>query len=280
MIFIFMALYQEAAPLIRSLNLKQGDAMFPSFFSDGIRLTLTGTGPLAASSVAASVLSSSEISPSDILLSIGTCAALGNLKPGTIALIHRIHDLSSGRDYYPDIISSSLKQEASLITGGRIGSFSPKDGETDFNALAKLIHDETVYDMESAGIFQAGSLFLSPHQMRFIRVVSDQGEPLSAEDLSRFMTPLAQILPEEIRRMKSFCTERKCMDPDIEPYADDLGASLSMRRRLRQIMRYCRLAGIDFAAIVSPFYREGRMPVKSKEEGKNLLREIEYECNR
>ena len=284
MIFLFSALRAEAQPFLHSFDLKPQDGKFPSFSGEyngePLLLTLTGTGPLAAASAVSAILSTHQAKEDDFLLSTGSAASLHGISNSTVVLIHRIHDLSSGRDYYPDLTVTSLSQEASIITGGKV--LSREGADLTVSAVEVLQHadiknEPLLYDMESAAVFHAGSLFLSPHQMRFLRVVTDEGETITKEMLEQHCAALVPVVKEEIRLFRTLSSHRSLPQFDITALAQDLRCSVTMTNRLRQTLLYCTLEGIDWNWTVSSYYETGRLPAGTREAGKRLLQEIEHE---
>ena len=84
MIYVMMALYQEAHGLIRELELKKNTAYAPFEVFDnesaGIRLVVTGVGEIAAAAATAAVCARDGADAADFLINIGCCAA-GCCKP-------------------------------------------------------------------------------------------------------------------------------------------------------------------------------------------------------
>ena len=220
MVFVFMALYPEAKPVIRRLGLRKRTdrTRFQEFVSEDseIVLAITGVGPVAAAAAVAAVLTEYDAGQGDQLLSVGTAAALrgehgavgtaalygehGSVetmeslcgeksssiiltKSGHdfgIFLLNKLLDQNSDRTFYPDMLIKSDLMEASCITGSTVLS----QRAAAFMAVAAEGYD--LYDMESAAVYQAGNLFLGPHQMSFIRVVSDRGT--EAEDRKKVVS--------------------------------------------------------------------------------------------
>ena len=208
MVFVFMALYQEAKPVIKRLGLRKRTdrTRFQEFVSEDSEavLAITGVGPVAAAAAVAAVLTEYDAGPGDQLLSVGTAAALHgepesvgtmeslcgefgasvNLKEegrhSGIFLLNKLLDQNSDRTFYPDMLIKTDLREASGITGSTVLS----QRAAAFMAVAAEDYD--LYDMESAAVYQAGNLFLGPHQMNFIRVVSDGG--IEAKDRDRVVS--------------------------------------------------------------------------------------------
>ena len=270
MIFLVAALPCEARPLIRHFHLSRAEGSLPVFTGDEITLIETGTGPLSAAAMTAALLSRSPLRPSDFLINLGICAGLFKEKRGAAFLIHRLSDLSSGRDYYPDILAASIHAEARLFTGAGIY----EAGKTEVPAG----HGPAVYDMEGAAVFHAASLFLAPHQMRFLKIVSDQGGELpDASAVSAMIEAFLPQLEREIEAMKLQCSFPQTKEPDTEDIAALFCPSLSMQRQIHQLVLYCELAGIAWRPVIERYRRDQLLPARNKEEGKKRLEEVRDE---
>ena len=177
MIHIFTALYPEAKPLIQALSLKKRAAQthYQQFLSEegDLSLTITGVGPLQAAAVTASVLTDYDAGAQDQLLSLGTAARLTTC-PASMYHVNKITEAATMRDFYPDMLLNTGLPEASLITGAKLYTKQESGYAAD------------LYDMEAAAIYQAASMFLGPHQMNFLRIVTDDG--LTQEEMETGMT--------------------------------------------------------------------------------------------
>ena len=177
MIHIFTALYPEAKPLIQALGLKKRAAQthYQQFLSEegDLSLTITGVGPMQAAAVTASVLTDFDTGALDQLLSLGTAAAL-TACPASMYHVNKITDAATKRDFYPDMLLNTGLPEASLITGAQLYTHHESGYAAD------------LYDMEAAAVYQAASMFLGPHQMNFLRIVTDDG--LTQEEMESGVT--------------------------------------------------------------------------------------------
>ena len=177
MIHIFTALYPEAKPPIQALSLKKRAAQthYQQFLSEegDLCLTITGVGPLQAAAVTASVLTDYDAGAQDQLLSLGTAARLTTC-PASMYHVNKITEAVTMRDFYPDMLLNTGLPEASLITGAKLYTKQESGYAAD------------LYDMEAAAIYQAASMFLGPHQMNFLRIVTDDG--LTQEEMETGMT--------------------------------------------------------------------------------------------
>ena len=123
-------------------------------------------------------------------------------KTASMYHIHRITDAATKRDFYPDMLLNTDLPEASLITGAKL--LTARDTRSEAEAqrdvkfrqdtpddaapgtLADRLAAPRLYDMEAAAVYQAASMFLGPHQMNFLRIVTDDG--LTQEEMETGMT--------------------------------------------------------------------------------------------
>ena len=205
MIHIFTSLYPEAKPLIQALSLKKRATQthYQQFLSEegDLSLTITGVGPLQAAAVTASVLTDYDAGAQDQLLSLGTAARLTTC-PASMYHVNKITEAATMRDFYPDMLLNTGLPEASLITGAKLltaqDTWAQVDAQRDKKSrqgttddavqgtLADRLAAPLLYDMEAAAIYQAASMFLGPHQMNFLRIVTDDG--LTQEEMETGMT--------------------------------------------------------------------------------------------
>ena len=215
MIYVMMALYQEAHGLIRELELKKNTAYAPFEVFDnesaGIRLVVTGVGEIAAAAVVAAVCARDGADAADFLINIGCCAA-GGCEPADRDMDSRCvaaEGATGGcepadRDMDSGYGAAHAAQIGDLyvchkITEQATGkTFYPdilyrhpwKERElvTGMQPLQRAAAHGALYDMEAAAVYQAGIRFFSPDRMLFLKVVSDFGiagqERMTAEALT------------------------------------------------------------------------------------------------
>ena len=317
MIYIFCALYHEAEPLIREYGLKKktDETCFPVFFSEkeNILLTVTGCGMNAATAAVARICTKNTPQPADFLVNIGTCAWV-SAKNGSdeirknisekhssekrrtvqeqsarvreVYLCKKITEHVTGRTFYPDILYRHPFEEAEIVTGAM-----PYHTENKTELIPKYemaiknsVADGFLYDMEASSIYQAGAYFFGPHQMSFLKVVTDEGnvQELSAEMLKQsiegvvpeirsYLDDLVKI--DEIKKRQN----RKELEEVLEfaqKLSADMHCSAVMRASVIQQLKYAVLAGIDYQGIIEVMYQAGELPCKDKREGKRCFEEF------
>lgn len=313
MIYIFSALYHEAEPLIREYGLKKktDETCFPVFFDEEkqILLTVTGCGMNAAAAAVARICTKNTPQPEDFLVNIGTCAWVSakngsdetrkniseketaggicrNIRVRIVYLCKKITEHVTGRTFYPDILYRHPFVEAEIVTGAM-----PYRTE---NRTELMKQNETViknnaaegflYDMEASSIYQAGAYFFNPHQMSFLKVVTDEG---NVQDLSAEM--LKQSIEGAVPEIRSYLDDlvkidetkkqqnRKELEEVLEfaqKLSADMHCSAVMRASVIQQLKYAVLAGIDYQGIIEEMYQAGKLPCKDKREGKSCFEEL------
>lgn len=186
MIYVMMALYQEAHGLIRELELKKNTAYAPFEVFDnesaGIRLVVTGVGEIAAAAATAAVCARDGADASDFLINIGCCAT-GCCKPadrgmdsccaaaegaaGGCEIVDRGMDSGSGAANAAQIGDLYLCHKITEQATGK--TFYPdilyrhpwKERElvTGMQPLQRTAAQGVLYDMEAAAVYQAGIRF-------------------------------------------------------------------------------------------------------------------------
>lgn len=300
MIYIVTALYCEAHIFIEQFHLKKvmGSSHFQQFRSESahILLIVSGVGEIAAASAVSSVCTEYKPGKGDFLVNVGICADLvdcaghadyagvadcaGVEKKQGIFLMHKLVEQATKKTFYPDILYRHPFKEASLVTG-----MVPWEGHSRGAApLDATASDTYFYDMEAAAIYQAGAYFFGPHQMAFLKIVSDSGEGdrLEGEFVQRLMEMHKGSIFAFLAQLTRIGQETANFGDPLEPQVQesmeqlcaDLHCSKAMGDSLRQHVRYAMLAGIDYGAVVQELYRENRLPCKDKREGKRCLEEL------
>lgn len=293
MIYVMMALYQEAHGLIRELELKKNTAYAPFEVFDnesaGIRLVVTGVGEIAAAAATAAVCARDGADAADFLINIGCCAA-GGCEPadrdmdsgygaayaaqiGDLYVCHKITEQATGKTFYPDILYRHPWKERELVTG--------------MQPLQRAAAHGALYDMEAAAVYQAGIRFFSPDRMLFLKVVSDFGiagqERMTAEALTGLLEQYVKEVAAFLTNLREAADEEETLRNDgilqedetvLERLFAALHCSQTMRASARQYITYAALTGYDWKAELEEWYARGLLPCKDRREGKVRLEEL------
>lgn len=190
MITIYCALYAEAQYLIQHYELKKATESrhFQIFFNEKrkIRLVITGVGKLNATVAMAEISTIYPPAEEDLMVNYGSCAAEGMLMPeegeggqgacvplGSIIMVNKLTDAESGRTFYPDMIYRHPFTEGEVKTSVHV--YTADAGTRDEEQMKMEAAGQTAHDMEAAAFYEAANFYYGPHQMIFLKVVTDHG---------------------------------------------------------------------------------------------------------
>ena len=180
-------------------------------------------------------------------------------------LLNKLVNLDSGRSFYPDMLYDLPFPECTGFSGERL-----------YAGEESGISEDALFDRESAAIYEAGSYYLPPDRMLFLRLPQeDAGEEqrnaLFTEQEPALSSLIGQLqgLSEELRSRAALFSEEE--EAEIGKLSAALHCSLSMDGRLRQLLLYQKLSGEDWREHWKALYRLGELPCRDKKEGKRIL---------
>ena len=258
MLFIFCAMYPEAAPIISALGLKAvaEETVFRVFRSEDTVLAVIGMGKVSAASSVSYIISRYGTGD-DRVLNAGICACPDRNAKGRIFIVNKLTDNDTGRDLYPDMVYETGLPEKPLVTFSRLVTAEDMEG-TDF-----------LYDMEGSAVFEAVNFFMGPDDIALLKVVSDAG------DVSGLTAPVVSKLMEDviddIVRVTGIIRKEKetSDDEELKSLSEDLKCTEYMKNRLSEIYRYMKAEGIDIRALI-----DRELPVKDKKEGNEVIDDL------
>lgn len=269
MIYIFSAFYAEAKNIIDHYGLKKEKSpetvRFDVFANDSIRLVITGVGEINAAAAVSNIGGAYGISPDDEILNVGCGAGFGNETClGSIFLGNKLTEQMTGRTFYPDMLMKTNLMECEIVTVARVLN----EGR-----------DSVVYDMEAAAVYQAAAFFVGQHRMHFIKLVSDAGERMDQSKITELFALQEEKICGYIDMLLSVGGNKASIDDtksawNIDRLISDMRCSKVMGDQLAQLIKYCRLSGIDYKAVLDEYYTKGMLPCESKREGKKCLFEL------
>ena len=253
---------------------------FDVFANDSIRLVITGVGEINAAAAVSNIGGAYGISPDDEILNVG-CGACFSSETclGSIFLGNKLTEQMTGRTFYPDMLIKTGYRECEIITAVRV----LKEGR-----------EQVVYDMEAAAIYQAAAFFVGPHRMHFIKLVSDAGERIDQSKITELFALQEDKICGYIDILLSVGVNKTSIDDktkgenmadgnatddtksawNIDRLTSDMRCSKVMGDQLAQLIKYCRLSGIDYKSVLDEYYTNGLLPCESKREGKKCLFEL------
>ena len=269
MIYIFSAFYAEAKNIIDHYGLKKEKSpemvRFDVFANESIRLVITGVGEINAAAAVSNIGGAYGISPDDEILNVGCGAGFSSdICMGSIFLGNKLTEQMTGRTFYPDMLMKANFRECEIVTVARV---------------LNEVCDSVVYDMEAAAVYQAAAFFVGPHRMHFIKLVSDAGERIDQSKITELFALQEDKICGYIDRLLSACADKAPMDDtqsswNMDRLICDMRCSKVMGDQLAQLIKYCRLSGIDYKAVLDEYYTNGLLPCESKREGKKCLFEL------
>jgi adenosylhomocysteine nucleosidase len=269
-VLIVVALPVEARPLVSALNLK-----FHSngkYRNDEFTLTVTGVGRISSAISTTKAFSLNDDYAS--VLNFGLC---GSRNPktniGAIRYVNRIREVCTGRDFFPDPLIAHEWEESAIQCHDR-----PVQDPTlmDFDPFAEIV------DMESAGFFQAASLFLPVHSIHCIKVVSDHLDTSrkSTKDIEELINNRVSEISKYLRQISRPIAAPKPKIPchlqsSIDTIAKNWRLTKTQVHTFHKIALGASLRKVDFAQILKN--REFEKPMVKVARNlafKNLCREL------
>ena len=260
MLFIFTAMYPEAAPIITRLGLRpvNDERVFRIFRSEDIILTVTGMGKVTAAASVSHIISRYGTG-SDRILNAGICACPDESVKSRIFLVNKLTDHDTGRDFYPDMLYDTGLPEKADVTFSRLVKSEDMEGS------------DSLFEMEASAVFETASIYTGPEAIVFLKIVSDAG------DVSGLTAPVVQSLVErnldDICKVVDLLLEQKKQitepDEDLLKLAEELKCSEYMKNRLFEVAGYLRSEGKDIRNYISH-----DLPVRDKKEGNEVINEI------
>lgn len=138
--------------------------------------------------------------------------------------------------------------------------------------------------MEAAAVYQAGVHFFGPHQMIFLKIVSDRGtiDEVSKERATLLMEQYQDCIIDYVLRICTIIQKLKSHNSDLcqeekqllETFCADLHLSKTMRDSMKQYVQYLTLTGINYISVIHDMYEKNLIPCKDKREGKQRFEEF------
>ena len=215
-------------------------------------IIVTGVGKRAEDCI-----SKIDLKPDDRILNVGICAGT---EKGRGYLINRVISEETGRHFYPDILFESDVGEMPVTTSSKV---------------VTEVEKGMLYDMESSLICERALKVIHPSNLVIYKVVSDSGNGFPS---ANEVTQLIRSHIEDIKRIAGFLAEEEIKSYEFleEQIADEMRLTQYMRNELKDIEHYCVVSGRqnDLEKLISRMRDEGKIPVKDKKAGREVLDEI------
>lgn len=278
MILFVTALKIEADPLIRryAMHRDMRSTAFPVFIGKEAALIISGVGKTNAA-MAVVVLAERYLTIRDdvLLVSVGFCGSFdASIEPGMLVTLHKITDVESGRDFYPEICIDEK------VLSCCAGCFSKIVREADFAADRPPFD---VCDMESAGIISAASRYYPTHRILLLKIVSDMLKPdsLDRKTLETYMAQGVEDADRLIQQRIRSCEggPKEALRKDellLANLCEHLNFTVSMCHVLKKDVLACRARGMDPTNLLEAALCT---EVRSKNEGKAVLQALREKLN-
>ena len=199
-----------------------------------------------------------DLKPDDCVLNVGICAGP---EKGEGYLINQVISSVTGRRFYPDILFESGAKEMTV---------------TYSDEVVTSVGEGMLYDMESALICDAVLKMIPPSNLALYKVVSDSGENFPS---ANEVTQLIRSHADEIRKIASLLVGEEgnaSYEFIPESIKEKLRLTQYMRNELKDLEHYCVASGRqdELLKLLSDMENDGRIPVKDKKAGREVLDEI------
>ena len=269
-VLIVVALPVEARPLVSTLNLKFHS--HGEYRNDEFTLIVTGVGRISSA-----ISTTKAFSLNDDYVSVLNFGLCGSRNPktniGEMRYVNRIREVCTGRDFFPDpLIAHEWKESAIQCHDQPVQD----PNVMDFDLFAEIV------DMESAGFFQAASLFLPVHSIHCIKVVSDHLDTSrkSTKDIEELINNRASEISKYLRQISQSITAPKPKIPthfqsSIDAISKNWRLTKTQVHTLHKIALGASLRKVDFAQILKK--REFEKPMVKTDRNlafTNICREL------
>lgn len=305
MIYLFTALYDEAYPFLQYYKMKKEINSLPFEMyrceEQQICLTITGTGEITAGDSCRGCLCNGTCESGRYLCAVRHMRRRRTEKRCGLS-VQQNYGRSDTKDILPGyFIQASVSRscgcnrneraaESKCVRGTCMSEsgYAAKYGYGKSGELCDTeLYNIELYDMEAAAGYQAAHHFFGPHQMFFIKIISDNGvqEKMSADTVRELVQAQIGQIAQAVERFaaaeRDYAREQQVLSQEEQRQAErlshDMHCSAVMEAELFQLLKYCRLSGIDYEDIIRDGYAVGSLPCKDKKEGKRCLEQLRKE---
>ncbi len=264
MLIWLAAFHCEAKPVIDRYRLKKShqEHPFDVYHGDDSACIVSGPGKLAAAAACAWQGARAADYGALAWINLGIAGA-AEAEIGTVFQLDQIIDGDSGQRYYPVAPARAELPPATCISLARI---------------AGDYHPQHLHDMEASGYFFAATRFSSAELVQSIKLVSDNRARSVARDRAQVSGLIAARMPAieaEAERLNALATEVNRLQNDpatLQLLSARHHFSQTQRVRLRRMLRYLELRGIDSATV--------ERTTAACRDGRDTLDELEKLCRR
>ena len=197
MMHFITALPAEARPLIEHFRLRDKctNGGFPVYRNDGMALSVSGPGKVAAAAATASLAAQDSSRATNAWLNIGI-AGHATLSVGRGILVNHISDRATGKAWYPPQLIDTNLPRCSLTTVD-----IPETGYA----------GDSLYDMEASGFFPVACRYSTAELVQCFKVVSDNREQttsgITAQLCERLIADQLDVIEHLVQALAGFAEE-------------------------------------------------------------------------
>ncbi len=217
------------------------------------KIIITGAGGLCPDA-----LKELDLTPQDKVLNIGIS---GSKRETGSAYIASSVSMEGKKKLYPDIALWQKLPVSELVT---------------VTEVKKEMSDDLLYDMEGYLIAEWALKVIPPSSVCLLKIVSDSGKEFPSKqeitDLVRSHLTEIKVIAEHMSLEERPCGYT-CLAEDV---TEQLRLTEYMRNELCDLMHYARVSDKEdvLLGVIDGLRRSGRIPCKSKKEGRQILDEI------
>lgn len=270
MIYFLTALYYEAKDIISHYKMKKviKSTRFQVFKGNNELLIISGTSPMKAVVAATYLLNCFEYNEDDIFVNLGTCGSVtNNFCKGEVFLCNKLINSYSKRTFYPDMLFEHHFKEAALESFSQV---IDKDIRQNINA--------DIVDEEGAFVYEAASMFLKPHNIHIIKIVSDILNPgsVKADEIEELMLdnmPKIYAWLEDRTKVKfqnkDIITKEEC--DVLRILSEKVKLTCAMNIQLEKLSRQYKIRNGHVIDIIKKYTK---LQCQSKNEGKRIFGQL------
>lgn len=191
-----VAMREEADPLIDLLRLKKeaDNNVQPIYSNENSALIISGIGKMKAAAATAHLFARVAVSDHAVVLNYGIAGAVDARvhQRSQLLLINQIVDQGSMREFYPDMLVDHGLQETRLTTF-----------DTPVSYQSSCIPEAGLVDMEASGFYEAAALFVGPHRIGCVKIVSDhlEGKRLNRTQIRSMVAGHAETIQAMVGKL-------------------------------------------------------------------------------
>lgn len=202
------------------------------------------------------------VSANDHITNIGVCAG------ANVGEIYLCNKIIGTKTYYPDLMIPNNFTQSEITTVDYVVD------EDEVKA-----HPNMLYDQEAAIIFEAAQKYISPHQISFLKIVSDPG----TSDIKEVNKVIPQLIENKIPEIEAFISmsqkffskvEAVAEIKNLEKYSETLKCTATMKSQLAQLLRYAQNCGTENNSMVEDILNTSDPSKITKKDSLKVLEKL------